>query len=250
MTKQQAREILLRHRPGSVDVRDPEVREALKLAVGDPELTAWLEDHRQFQEKLRNEHRQRPIPEGLREQILSEIPGRHKALQRSRRRLVMAAIAGVLILFSLVVFTSNKGHEEDRFATFRLRMIKASLRGYAMDVETTNSSELRRYLKTRNAQSNWESPDGLGRWPLLGGAVLTWQGRSATMICYGRKQQPERWLFVVNSSALPDPPPEPSRVFEKVNRLNTVSWSKSGLTYILAGEANDEDLESLLTSGG
>jgi hypothetical protein len=250
MNSQQAKEILLRYRPGTTDQDDPEVRAALKLATVDPGLAVWLEDHRRFQEKLKTEHREMPIPEGLREQILSEIPGRFDSLRSRRRRFAMALMAGMFLLFSLVIYTVKSGVDEDRFATFRLRMVKASLRGYAMDIETASATELRTFLENRQAQSGWESPPGLGRWPLLGGAVMKWQNQPVTMICFGRNKQPERWLFIANSSSMPDPPPDSNGVFKKVNRLNTVSWSRNGLTYILAGDSTDKDLEKLLNERG
>ncbi len=250
MNNRKAQEILLRYRPGSVDEDDREVRDALKLASADRELAGWLEDHRIFQEKLKQKHRELPVLEGLREQILSEIPARFSAWRSRRRRVTTAVMAGVLLLFGLVFFTTRDGVDENSFATFRLRMVKASLRGYSMDIETGNAAELRTFLENRRAQASWESPSGLGRWPLLGGAVMKWQNQPVTMICFGRNEQPERWLFVASSSSIPDPPSGSERVFKKVNRLNTMSWSQNGLTYVLAGESTDRDLEALLNGRG
>jgi hypothetical protein len=185
-------------------------------------------------------------PAGLREQILSEKRA-NLSVWRSPRRLVVGALAALLLILGFAFLAVRDGDEENRFATFRSRMVKTALRGYAMDLETPDAAQIRHYLGTRNAPSAWVSSPGLDSTPLLGCAVLTWRGNPASMICYGNGSQPELWLFIVDSNSLPDPPGESGFVVERVNRLNTVSWTRNGQTYVLAGESGAKELLELLS---
>lgn len=245
MTRQEAKKVLLRYRPGSTDEADPEVRCALKQVSQDPQLAAWLDDHRTFQQEVREGLRSVEVPSGLREQILSERKVRLSPW-RSPRRLVFSALAAAVVALALFGWWIPRSDTEARFATYRSRMVKAVLRGYAMDIETRDITEIRAYLRKERAAADWISPPGLETTPLLGCAVLTWRSQPASMICYGRGSQPELWLFVADSSAFPDPPDGPGPTVEKVNRLNTVSWSQRGRTYLLAGDLDEAGLLRLL----
>jgi hypothetical protein len=236
---------LLRYRPGTADEQDPEVRAALEQASRDPQLAAWLEEHRRFQARVQERLGSLAPPAGLREQILSEKRA-HLTAWRAPRRLVAGALAALLLVLGVAYLAVRDRDEENQFATFRSRMVKTALRGYAMDLETPDAAQIRHYLGTRNAPSGWVSSPGLDSTPLMGCAVLTWRGNPASMICYGHGPQPELWLFIVDSSSLPDPPAGSAPDIEKVNRLNTVSWTRDGQTFVLAGEGGAGKLLDLL----
>src|SRR5436190_735159 len=86
LTNQEAKEALLLYRPGISDARDAEFVEALACARKDPELERWFQEHCAVQGVLRDKFRQIAVPEGLKEQILSErqvqeiAPGKRTAL--------------------------------------------------------------------------------------------------------------------------------------------------------------------------
>jgi len=248
MNNDEAREILLRYRGQPSDQADLSVQAALKQASLDPELAAWLEDHCEFQRAMKGQFGDLPVPKGLREQILSEKRSFVNALRPSRR-VVIGGFAALLILVGLSIFYPMKGDEENRFSNFRMRMVKASQRGYAMDIVTPNETMLRKYLESKHAVSDWKTPPGLTDGPLMGGAVMTWRNQPAVMVCYGAGPKPELWLFVLKSSSVPDPPSESQVVFKRENRLNTVSWTQAGQTYILAGDKDDAGLRLMLNTG-
>lgn len=250
MTSREAREILLRYRPGTGDEDDREVRGALTQAARDPELAAWLDEQRRFQQGVRDGFRSVEVPAGLREQILSEKRS-HFHWLRSRRVLMgVAASVAALVLVGISLWLGSGPDEEARFATFRSRMVKTVLRGYAMDLETQDVRAIRNYLGTNSAHADWRSPPGLEVAPVMGCAVLPWRNHPATMICYGSGGRPKMWLFIVDADSLPDPPAAVRPVVETVNRLTTVSWSADGRTYVLASEAEEaEDLLKLFEGG-
>ena len=125
-------------------------------------------------------------------------------------------------------------------------MVKTALRGYAMDVVTANATEINSYLSDHSAPTDWRISTKLDSMPLIGCAALTWQSHPVTLICYGDGPEPNLWLFIVESSSLPDPPDDAGGITAEINRLHTVSWSNAGKTYLLAGNANAPQLLELM----
>jgi len=241
-------EILLRYRPGSADERDAEVQAALQAASQEPALGRWLEQHRVFQQTVQHQVRSLAPPPGLKEQILSERP-RPITTSRTNRRGILAAAVGVLAVISMLVVWFQP-HREDRFATFRSRMVRAALRGYAMQLESSLLPEIRQFLAARNAPADWNVPPGLSDHPLLGCAVMSWQNHPTAMVCYGSQGQPDLWLFVLDATDLPDPPPRGDPQIATVGRLNTVSWRQDGKSYLLAGDLPVGELRQLVVPQG
>ena len=52
MDSRQAKEILMRYRPGSADASDPEFALALEQVKHDPQLARWFDQHRAFQDAV------------------------------------------------------------------------------------------------------------------------------------------------------------------------------------------------------
>lgn len=249
MNSDKAREVLLRYRPGTSDDADPEVCAALDRAAQDPELASWLESHAQFQQAAQKKYRDIPVPAGVKEQILSERKVRHHVFT-SPKRVALAVLVTILIVAGLGYFPLMESTPDNMFANYRMRMVKTALRGYAMDVETTNEQVMRDYLTERKAPVDAVSFLGLTTKPLMGCAVLKWQNRPVTLVCYGEGAQPDLWLFVAASDAFPDPPTDSNEVSTQVNRLNTVSWSRDGRTYLLAGLQSEAELLRFAKGGG
>ena len=124
MNSQQARDILLRYRPGSSDDTDPEVKEALAFAEQNAELATWLKTHHEFQNRTKATYRSLPVPEGLREQIVSE-----RKVQRgvftTTARVALASLVTVLILVGASIVMKQSAAPDDQFANFRSRMVKS-----------------------------------------------------------------------------------------------------------------------------
>ena len=249
MNSQQAREILNRYRPGTGDENDAEVRAALVQSTQDPELAAWLENHRQFQRSMQAGVRDVVIPPGLREQILMERRAYFGLRSGSRRAVLTCAVVIVALIIGGLLFLPRRLDSETKFATFRSRMVRIALRGYAMEFESSKPDEIRQFLALRTTHGDWQSTLALDRQPLLGCALLTWRSQPTAMICYGRANQPDLWLFVVDTTALPDPPQERALEFARVNQLNTVGWNRGGKTYLLAGKVGEAELRKLVSGG-
>jgi hypothetical protein len=245
MTRDEAKKVLIIYRPGTADVADPEIAEALALARQDPELSHWLEQHCARHETVRAKFRQIPAPAGLKEQILSERvvdpqkPGRRKVLA-----FALVATAFVLAGLMAVVFWPLPS-KDDTLANFRHRMISAALRGYSMDFESKDLTQIRTYLAGKKAAQHFDLPAGLQKVVLAGCAIESWQGVKVSMICF-RTGQPlppgqsaDLWMFVVDEASVKNAPDTSSPQFAKVNQLSTAVWSEGNKLYLL-GVAGDE----------
>src|SRR5580765_8582945 len=148
MNSTEAKEILMLYRPGRADAQDPEFAEALALAGSDPELGRWLEEHCAIQNAFQTKFRQIPVPEGLKEQILSERKA-HTAFN-GKQKLALAAVCGIcLLLLAGIATIVLRSSEDATFANFQIRMIGTVARAFnypQMDLETNDSGQILRYL--------------------------------------------------------------------------------------------------------
>src|SRR5258708_16161752 len=104
MDKHQAKDILLLYRPGTADGLDPDVAAALALAATDRDLGLWLQEHCAMQEVLRAKFKAIPVPDGLKQQILSERQAYFSLPFKRKAALVLAAVALALALGGIARF--------------------------------------------------------------------------------------------------------------------------------------------------
>jgi hypothetical protein len=249
----EAKEILRRYRPGTADEQEPEVAAALDLARRDPALARWLAEQGALQAALRARFRQIPVPEGLKEQILSE---RKVRLARSSRRRFALSTAGALgiLLLCLTLVHFYPRHQNNQFARFRGNMFGKILRGVypKMDRETNDPRVIQDYLASKG-QGDYTLPGRLAKTTPTGCALLNWNHKPVSMICFASGKaanpaEPDLFLFIIESSALADAPGNsaPTAVPGRFSRLATVSWSSGGKTYLLGGLGNREFIQEHL----
>lgn len=251
MTNPQAKEILLRYRPGIDDPKEAEVEQALEAVRVDPDLEDWLERQRAWQGALRNQLRRISAPAGLREQIVAEVKAEVHVGGRSRLAAVAMVGAALFVVLGWFLFFQSP-LRKPTFETFRARMVKKALRGYTMDLATNDLVGIRRYLTARRAAGDASLPAGLRAMAErnavrpLGCALLKWQNRPVAMFCFSDPERRPLWLFVVDDSAVPGAPPRAVTQFKRVNKLMTASWRLGGRTYLLASPVTKADLKAYL----
>lgn len=249
MTPEQAKEILSVYRPGSADDRDPEFAEALGLARQDAELARWFEDHCAVQQALRSRFRQIAVPEGLKEQIISERRS-WLAHQRWARSAKLAAMAAAMALVIAVAWlwlrpTEESFREEANLESYLNRMVSTVLRQYTMTLETNVQSEVRAHLAQNHALADYVLPAALEKIELTGCGVLDWQGKPVSMVCFhsGKplpgEEKTDIFLFVVDRVAISDAPVGGEPQLAKVNKLMTASWARGDRVYVLATEGDE-----------
>jgi hypothetical protein len=239
MTSLEARKLLLRWRPGQSEEHDPEIAAALELAARDPELKSWLEQHSAFQRSMRQSLRAIPVPPDLRDRVLAQS----KILRPPTSWWLppgWVAAAAIVLLLTFVGLRL-RSIPDDSFQTFRSRMVRTVLRQYTMDIVTNDMSEVRRFLSTRKAPSDYILTPGLSRLAVTGAGVLRWQGQLVSMVCLNSTNQGPLFLFVVDRTALSRPPAGPPE-FLQVSELMTASWTQGEKTYLLAGPGGRDAL--------
>ena len=247
VNSQQAKEILLLYRPGVPEPDDPELAAALELAKNDPELRRWLELHQTTQQVLRAKFRELPVPEGLKEQILSERKAYVSMPLRRKAALAMLSVFSALLLIG-ILFAFLRPREDKSFANFRNRMVRTVARQYPkMDLETSDVTQIRSYLSQHQALGNYELPAALQQTVPTGCAILQWQGKPVSMVCF--KSAPnlpanaaDLFLFIIKRTDVPNAPAAPEPQFAQSNSLATASWSDKDKTYVLAGFGNESFL--------
>ncbi len=231
MTREEAKQILLLYRPGAGDDRDPDIAEALALAQQDSELQEWFKQHCAFQEVIREKLRSVPVPGDLRNAILA----RQKVIQPPVwwRSPIALAAAAALVMFLAVAAFWRPQRQAYEFSNFQSRMVGSALRGYRMDIETNRMEVVRDFLASKGAPSNYQIPGGLAKLEVAGGGFLRWRSNPVSMVCF-RSGTNMLYLFVMNRTAVQDPPPAGPRP-GNLRGLATASWTAGENSYFLAG---------------
>jgi len=255
VTKLEAKAVLSLYRPGSADADDPEFAEALTLARQDEELGRWFEDHCAVHSALRTRFRQIAVPEGLKEQIISEHKAR-SVIVWWRQPTIMAAAAVILLLVSVAAFWLNRTvipPEDTTLSGFRGQMVRSAVKSaYGMDLETNDVSQIRSYLARQNAHGDFQLPRSLASAACAGCGVLTWQGNRVAMVCFqsGRPSssgvKTDLFLFIIGRKAVPNPPPADQPQLAQANRISTASWTSGELVYVLAADGDMAFLRKFL----
>ena len=249
MDRARAKEILRLYRPEVAEPDDAEMAEALALTKQDPELGRWLKEYVELQDVIREKFRQTGVPEGLKEQIISERKVLLQSQAKRRTAVVALALAVVLglVLLPKVLMRPSIPADDLSFKGFRNWTALLALRYPSMDLETNQMAPIRDMVqKTEGA---FTLPKGLEAATPTGckTSFLPWNGHPVAMICFhsGKTSdptEPDLFLFMTERSALANAPEPRSTQFVKVAKLATVSWSEGGKTYVLAGRGSEEEL--------
>jgi hypothetical protein len=250
VNRARAQQILLLHRPGAGDERDPELAEALGMAERDEELRRWFMAQRNAQDAIRRGFRSIAPPAALKEQIISERPWHTRPVTL---RHVMATAAVALVVLALGLWWSGEEPREDKsFASYRNRMVSTALRGYGMQLETSDLKSIRDFLNQRGAPADFVPPTGLAQATGTGCLTVAWQASRVSMICFktGRPLPPgqssDLWFFVVDHAVVPDAPATDTPQLARVREVATASWTRAGKTYVLAVQGDEMLLRKFL----
>jgi len=250
MTPEEAKRTLAFYRPGSADDDDPAFAEPLSLADPgrkpgphasqiDPQLSRWFREHCSAYLGVRGKFLDIQPPPALKDQILAEYKS-HITPMRSQRRVMLACVAGVLVMAAfLTVFFLRRAQRD--FSVYRHTVVVRALRpNYIMDMESKDSAAIKTYLAGRHAPINYQLPASLKSAEPAGCAVIDWHGKLVTMLCFrsGKPfepgEPPDLWLFVANQEAVLNAPTGVSRAVTEVDRMATAAWSQGGELYMLA----------------
>jgi hypothetical protein len=252
MTHQEAKQVLILYRPGAGGADDPELKTALARLKEDPELAHWFEGQQAFHSNVRARLQEIPVPEGLKEQIVSER--RVRLNPGFRKKTVVAALALALVcLVAVLAVLHYASGTPNSFDKFQKRMARIVLREYPrMDKETSNLEEIRQYLVSRQAHGDYHLPSALEQTASTGCAVLSWHGQRVSMVCFNSNNfrtpgaPSDLFLFIIDRAAISSAPAQGPPQLAQVNRLTTASWSEKDKTYILGTLGGEDVLRKFL----
>jgi RNA polymerase sigma-70 factor (ECF subfamily) len=228
---QQGKDILLFYRPGDTALPPPSFQAALEQSLRDPALADWFQQHRTVQEALAQWFRSSPVPTGLGERVRASRAAAERFLLVPYAAWRAVAVCGFLVAVSWTAWLGWPHASE--FAAYRQRMVRVALREYRMDILTNDVGAIRECLRDHDGHTDFVLPKGLETVPCTGGAVLTWRGERASLICFNLGPR-EVCLFVIDRQAVPDSPDSLNPKFERVGKLMTASWSVGAKAYLLA----------------
>lgn len=244
MTRSEAKKVLEVFRPMDRDSQDAAMREALALTRTDAELRAWFEQHQRTEQAIREKFRTIAVPETLKQRLLQQEKIVRPSFGWSAPQWMKLAASFVVLLGVLALTYYAVDLRQARFAEFQSRMVRSALREYKMELITRDMTQLRQWMGSRRAPADFAVPQGLAKLTLTGGGVLRWHDHPVSMACFDRGDKQMIFLFVMDRTALTDPPAAPQ--LEQVKKLATVSWSEGQNTYLLAGPGNAESLQKYL----
>ncbi len=246
MTTTEAKRILECCRPIDINSDDGEVRSAVEVMRRDSQLQRWFEQHTRAENVIRSKFRAIEPPPQLKQRLLEQNKIVRPQFTWGMPQWVQLA-ASLAIVITGVVFLAQHAFRasDERFAQFESRMVRSALREYKMELLTKDMGQLRHWMQQRSAPADFVVPKGLSQLALTGGGVLHWQNHPVSMACFDRGDKQMLFLFVMDKSAVADPPPA-SPQSDQVKKLATVSWTEGDKTYLLAGPGKQESLRKYL----
>jgi putative hemolysin len=249
MDSREAREILSLHRPGTLDDADPRMAAALEQARRDPELAAWFEQQSAVHSAIRAKLKAIPVPPNLKRDILLGQLEQTRVVRLPVALKFLAAAAALALLAALAWVSFHHPRNPYDFATFRNRMARRVQRDSSyMDMTSTNQTEILDYCQQQGGPANIALPANLQPLEGEGGSVFPFNNRKVAMLCLNAASDGTKndlWLFVVDKSVLPDPPPARPQ-FLQVANLMTASWTEGGKVFVLAAAGTPKDLQKYL----
>jgi hypothetical protein len=243
MTADEAKSILGRYRPGTMDDTEAEVAEALEVVRNDLALARWWEGEQEWQRTVRRTLREIQAPATLRQKLLAAREPQPVAYPRRLSvRLVMAAAA--LFLLCGVAWWIRITPRPDSFAIWRQRMVRTAVREYRMDLVTNNLAAVRQFLASTNGHPNIPVPPAVEALPVVGGAALRFQNQPVSLICFDRGGGQFFWLFATDRKTVPGAPASPR--FAKIGTLATSAWTAGDQVFLVAVVGDEAQLRPFL----
>lgn len=241
MNKDEAKYILRCYRPSSQDASDPLMAEALELARRDPDLATWLAEEQALDAKLADCFGKVPVPPGLKSQLLA---ARKVVPLRSWKKpaLWLAAAASIALLAALAITILRQPAISPVTAEPQSELIDLARQSPHVSYMARNYAQIEEWMRAQGISFEMTLPVRLSQQRFEGCRVFLWQGRQVALLCLEVDGSHVDLLAFRDDSKSPDE----VRPVARAGELQTVTWKRSGVTYILAGNVSAGTLESLL----
>jgi hypothetical protein len=245
MDKKEAQIILSALRPDGPEATEPAFAEALAQAEADPALQAWWQAQQDFDRKIAAKLAEVPLPADLRENILARRKiTRFEPRVRYSTWLAAAAVVAFLCVAGTFWRVANYG-PVDRSDYADAVVSELGDHGPDLAVTSADHQKIIAWLKAHNAPVG-DMPPKFDGMPSIGCQKYDIHGHTVSLVCFSLAGGGIAHFFMVDKSALNDPPEENGAQFGNVKGWNVAAWSDSRMTYMVATQDSVATLKQLL----
>jgi hypothetical protein len=245
MDRKEAQQLLSALRPNGSEANEPLFADALALAETDPKLRAWWEAQQRFDRRMAAKMSAVPVPDDLREQILAAPKVAAFPPQWRHRSLLVAAALVALFCVAGVFWSIN--HSGPLNCAELAGEVSTALgtTGPQLAMTSTDHQEVKAWLKSRNAPVG-DMPPKFAALTSIGCQKYYVHGHVLSVVCFTLGNGREAHLFMIDKTALADPPDSHGPQYDRLNGWNVATWSDSRTSFILATNGTMDDLKNLL----
>jgi hypothetical protein len=243
MDREQAKEVLLRYRPGTDATVDPQVVEALRLLDEDLDLAQWFAQQQKADNAIRAGLRATPVPADLKERILAEQ--KIVRVDFGRRRRILAAAAAIVVIAAITEWAMLRPGINNAFDAYRKYTVAYIADSYIVTLKANNFDELRQALAQRKWPTDFIVPESLRAATVVGGGAFEWNGHKVSLACL-KEENHGAWLFVVDNATFRDPPTSKIPQVQMVDATPTAVWTQDGKTYLFTTQGDEAFLKKYL----
>jgi len=259
MTNKDASFVLGACRPNGADATDPEFAEALVQAGHDPALKAWFDEQRRTDTAIAARLKSVPVPADLRSRILTGGKvSRPQPWFSTRHFWAIAAMITVFVglaswytgmrrasnVSGQLAGTPRPASEFQDQAMATLSQLVAGKTTF--DAQSPKVADLQQWLHARGAPVAANLPASVQQLASLGCKTISWNGHSASLICFHGPNGELVHLAMVDLAAIANPPPEGHPLYAERNGWRMACWSQDGMAMMLITKAPESQLRALL----
>lgn len=235
-------------RPGGRDAEDPLLREALEQLPHRPQLADWFEREQAFDAAVAAQLGRVPVPERLQAEILAAAHVT-TALPRWQRLPWLATAAAVVLAAVLSVIFIGPA-EEVSLAQLETDIVglfdRMQADGYGLEQVSGELTQVSAWLGAQGAPCPYVIQPGTKTARPLGCRLVSWRGRTVTMVCFARGDQ-QAHLFVVERDSVRDLPGKAATCeVQRVEDYPVAVWSCRKYVYLLVGDSPQTRLDDFL----
>jgi hypothetical protein len=245
MNRAEAHAILAALRPGHPEAGQAPFKDALAFAESDPILKAWWQAQQEFDRKVTAKLAEIAPPPGLRENLLATRKiTRFEPPVRYSTWLAAAAVVAFLCVAGVFWQIANYG-PVDRSDYADQAVSELGNDQPALALLSKDHEQVLAWLKAQNAPLG-SMPPKFEALPSIGCQKYVIHGHTVSLVCFSLANGGEAHLFIVDKSALNDPPGTNAMEFGNVKNWNVASWSDDRMTYLVATQSDMDTLKQLL----
>jgi hypothetical protein len=249
MDNREAKFVLNAYRPGGQDANDPRFAEALRQVRRDPILQHWFDESVAFDAAMTVSLAATPVPNDLRESILTGVKVTRVPHWKNRWR--KWAIAAAVVLSATLGVLVWHNAQPAPVAGWQLQALDAILSSIAQkeshfDVISRNPVDLVKWLRENSAPAGKKLPDGLDRLPSIGCKAFFWRGKPLSLICFTLPEGRAIHLVMTNVSMESDRRLKHEAKVVQQGHWATATWREGDMIYMLALEGSRDELRTYL----